>query len=103
MRNQSNRPLVAVFALLAAWARAPPIRRPPRPGQARWRAAVLARDGWVCTRCGERQDVQAHHLRPWASFPAGRLDVANGRALCAACHQETHHPRPPTRNQEETM
>ena len=87
---------IGPYALVAAWVCSypPPPPRPARPGQARWRRAVLERDGFVCTVCGERRDLEAHHLRPWATCLADRLDPDNGRTLCAACHQDTHHPVP---------
>lgn len=95
-------PLLRRFAWLAAWrrlgARQP---RRPRAGQARWRRDVLAQDGFVCTRCGATDQLEAHHVEPWSRVPGLRRDVANGRTLCAACHQDAHHPRP-TREENDT-
>jgi hypothetical protein len=62
-----------------------------RPANARWskdrdgaaqnrfRAAVLARDGHRCTRCGSTWKLAAHHVRPG-------YDVECGVTLCGRCH-----------------
>lgn len=55
-----------------------------------WRRAVLTRDGHSCMACGSLDDIQAHHIQPWATAPDLRFDVANGIALCAPCHREVH-------------
>lgn len=55
-----------------------------------WRKAVLERDGYRCVRCGKGQEsvqIHAHHIKSYAEHPELRLDVANGQALCEACHR----------------
>ena len=54
-----------------------------------WRAAVLKRDE-VCAQCGSSDRLHAHHVIPWASAPAMRVEVANGLTLCAPCHGKVH-------------
>ncbi len=51
-----------------------------------WRAAVLARAGHACQRCG-RLGVRlfADHVVELRDGGAA-LDVTNGQALCGACH-----------------
>lgn len=56
-----------------------------------WRKAVYARDNATCQRCGKKECyVNAHHIRPWALFPADRFDVDNGVTLCVKCHKAVH-------------
>lgn len=53
-----------------------------------WRAAVLARDGFTCQACGASAPgarLIADHVCELVDGGAP-LDVANGRALCLACH-----------------
>lgn len=71
------------------WAYAIPDAR-SRPHEARkWSLAVRARDG-CCRDCGATVGLQAHHLKPWASFPELRYDVGNGVTLCGGCHARRH-------------
>jgi len=61
---------------------------------AEWRAAVFRRDDFTCTHCATRGvRLEAHHIKPFATHPELRLDVANGATLCVHCHREK--PRPP--------
>ena len=55
-----------------------------------WRAAVLKRDGYTCQHCGNKQHLQAHHIKEWAKFPALRFVVSNGLTLCQPCHFKVH-------------
>lgn len=56
-----------------------------------WRTAVYERDDYTCQSCQKRGgNLQAHHVKSWASFPALRYDVANGQTLCAECHHALH-------------
>lgn len=65
----------------------------PRRKQAaelqRWTRAVILRDK-ACVRCGVRETLQAHHIKPYAKHPELRLDVDNGVALCPVCHHAQH-------------
>ena len=55
------------------------------------RILAFERDGWKCTKCGSRDNLQAHHIDP---VPKGTFDasvihrVENLRTLCAMCHQK---------------
>lgn len=52
-----------------------------------WRNNVFARDNWICQDCSQRGgNLEAHHVRPFALFPALRFDIDNGRTLCKPCH-----------------
>ncbi|WMI81832.1 HNH endonuclease [Anaerotignum sp. MB30-C6] len=43
-----------------------------------------------CERCGNAEDLEAHHIVKWSDYPAGRLDEKNGMCLCLKCHTEEH-------------
>ena len=55
-----------------------------------WREAVFKRDNWTCVFCGMRgKELHPDHIKPFASYPALRFCVENGRTLCAPCHRKT--------------
>jgi RNA-directed DNA polymerase len=53
------------------------------------RILAFERDGWKCTTCGSRDNLQAHHIEP---IPKGVFDpmfmhrIENLRTLCSTCH-----------------
>ncbi len=55
-----------------------------------WRHAVFTRDGYTCQECKSQINIEAHHVKTWAAYPALRFDVANGLTLCKRCHAEKH-------------
>ena len=59
-----------------------------------WREKVLKRAGYLCQECaryGRRTPATvAHHIKPREDYPELAYSVANGRALCAACHNKEH-------------
>lgn len=56
-----------------------------------WREKVFKRDNYTCKKCGKRGvEIQAHHVKPWALYPALRYEVNNGITLCNECHKEIH-------------
>ena len=57
-----------------------------RAAHRRWARAVLARDGHTCRRCGAPA-TEADHIINRASAPHLAYDLANGQALCTACHR----------------
>lgn len=66
----------------------------------RWREKVLHRAGYLCEECRRygRTDAQglpvaattAHHIQHLEDRPDLAYTVANGRALCASCHNAAH-------------
>jgi len=66
----------------------------------RWQDAVLRHDKYFCqeyARYGRRTQAGfpvpatiAHHIQPVKEPPELRLDVNNGKALCAACFNARH-------------
>lgn len=54
-----------------------------------WRIAVFKRDNWKCVICGTKGIIEADHIKPFSLFKELRLDINNGRTLCATCHKST--------------
>ena len=60
-----------------------------------WRAAVFERDDYTCQECGarskagERVQLHADHIVPFAVAPELRLEITNGKTLCVPCHKNT--------------
>lgn len=62
-----------------------------------WRKSVFERDNFTCIWCGYKShkkvngksDIQADHIKPFASFPELRFAIDNGRTLCIECHRLT--------------
>ena len=70
----------------------------------RWKAAVLARDGFRCAECGIEQGyvcpdcrhrviLHAHHIVPFSENPGIRFTLDNGITLCKPCHEKAHHSK----------
>lgn len=65
-----------------------------------WAAKVLRRAGYRCEECRRygRTDKDglpvratvAHHVQHLDEHPELAYDLANGRALCEACHNKMH-------------
>ena len=53
-----------------------------------WRNAVLKVGH--CEECGSEEDLQAHHIVYWSEAPLDRINVKNGKCLCAVCHAKEH-------------
>jgi hypothetical protein len=58
----------------------------------RWRYEVYLRDKFTCQHCGDARggNLCAHHIKPFAVFPALRFEVDNGITLCDPCHKAEH-------------
>lgn len=60
-----------------------------------WRKSVFERDNYTCLWCkahtgsGKRVELQADHIKPFATFVELRFSLNNGRTLCRPCHQKT--------------
>lgn len=54
-----------------------------------WHKAVLERDKYQCIWCGNKKNLHADHIRPFARFPELRFAIDNGRTLCEDCHKTT--------------
>lgn len=57
---------------------------------AQWRVTVFQRDDFTCQMCDKRGGrLHADHIQPFATNPALRLELSNGRTLCVQCHRAT--------------
>lgn len=64
------------------------------PKYVTWRRSVFIRDNFQCQKCFKiKCYLQAHHIRPWAMFPADRYDIDNGVTLCDKCHRRVHRSK----------
>lgn len=56
-----------------------------------WRKSVFERDGYRCVLCGDKRghNLEADHIKPFASNPELRFVTDNGRTLCHDCHTKT--------------
>ena len=52
------------------------------------RLRILERDGWRCQVCGNRQQLDIHHIFPRSRGGTDSQD--NLTTLCRTCHGETH-------------
>lgn len=60
------------------------------PKYRKWRMNVFKRDKHTCVICGQvGGELNADHIKPFASFPDLRLELSNGRTLCQKCHKNT--------------
>ena len=55
-----------------------------------WRKSVYARDNYTCQKCGNRENIQAHHIKSISEYPEHALELDNGITLCIACHGKAH-------------
>lgn len=61
------------------------------PEYAEWRTNVFERDSYTCAVCGKiGGELNAHHIKPFATYPDDALSVDNGVTLCITCHKKVH-------------
>ena len=58
--------------------------------QAELRKMVLERDGYQCVKCGNKEDLQCHHIMPVNIEPLLSADMDNCMILCIDCHKKSH-------------
>lgn len=51
-----------------------------------WRKRVLYKDNYRCVICGDKKQLEADHIKPFALYPELRFKVNNGITLCSVCH-----------------
>lgn len=53
-----------------------------------FRKNVLCRDNHKCQwhGCGSSKQLNVHHIKTWAQYPALRFDINNGITLCKKHH-----------------
>jgi len=55
-----------------------------------WRKRIFERDNYTCQICKQvGGTLNADHIKPYSLFPELRLEMDNGRTLCAPCHRKT--------------
>lgn len=67
------------------------------PQYKRWREKVFKRDKYTCQQCFKiGGDLEAHHIKPFASHKKTRYVVENGITFCKKCHKKPglHKPKP---------
>lgn len=66
-------------------------RKSERGKHGAWARAVISRDRATCQHCGATGvELHAHHVKPFAEYPALRWEVSNGITLCHRCHWDVH-------------
>ena len=55
-----------------------------------WREQVLTRDNHTCVKCGDKENLQAHHIKHKSKFPELQYKIDNGETLCKSCHKKQH-------------
>lgn len=56
-----------------------------------WRHLVFQRDSYTCQNCGEMGgQLNAHHIKHFATHPELRHELSNGITLCKNCHIKEH-------------
>ena len=56
-----------------------------------WRQDVFERDQYTCKKCKTiGGELNAHHIKPFATHPNLRTTLSNGITLCKKCHILTH-------------
>lgn len=58
----------------------------------RWRFDVYSRDKFTCQNCGDNRggNLNAHHIKHFATHPNLRFEISNGITLCESCHEKEH-------------
>lgn len=55
----------------------------------RWydkRQVILERDGFACTKCGFRRELQVHHIKYFSGLKPWEYEDKYLITLCACCH-----------------
>ncbi|KKL19742.1 hypothetical protein LCGC14_2462460, partial [marine sediment metagenome] len=55
-----------------------------------FRKVVKERVNYTCEICGNKNNIDAHHIKFVSSFPELQFDINNGMALCRSCHRREH-------------
>lgn len=66
------------------------LKRRARNALTGWAKAAIADAGGSCDCCGATEKLHAHHIMPFAKYPALRADPENAASLCVTCHRKVH-------------
>lgn len=50
------------------------------------RQSAFSRDNYQCQKCGSKERLEIHHIKPWIKYPDLRFDLNNITTLCRDCH-----------------
>ena len=56
-----------------------------------WRNSVFEKDNYKCVICGQKGNINAHHLDGYHWCENRRFDISNGMTLCISHHKDFHH------------
>lgn len=51
-----------------------------------WHKQALKNDHYTCQCCGDKKNLQVHHINSFSQYPELRVDRLNSITLCANCH-----------------
>jgi hypothetical protein len=51
-----------------------------------WKISVFKRDNYTCQCCGNKKNLEAHHVENFSSNPEKRFAINNGLTMCSECH-----------------
>ncbi len=68
-----------------------------------WTNQVKMRDSFTCQRCGGKDNLVAHHIKPVSEAPEFATDIHNGITLCEKCHDAYHQSRRPSQCYAENL
>lgn len=56
----------------------------------KWREKCFKRDNWTCQKCGDKKNLQVHHIKEFSKYTDERFLINNGITLCKKCHKSIH-------------
>lgn len=68
----------------------PTLKGRTEAGYSKWRISCLERDDYTCQKCGSKENLCVHHIKPYAQYPKLRTQISNGITLCQECHKYEH-------------
>lgn len=63
-----------------------------------WRKAVISLHNNTCIKCGNNQNLVAHHIFSFHTNQEQRLRLSNGCCFCVSCHKNFHRKFGKTNN-----
>jgi len=60
------------------------------PQYRRFKINVLDRDKKTCKKCGSKNNLHVHHIKPFSTHSILRFVENNGITLCQSCHIKIH-------------
>lgn len=59
-------------------------------GYNKWRKDVYKKYNYTCVCCGNKENINTHHLNSYNSDKLNRANIENGVVLCEKCHKKFH-------------